>query len=165
MISQGQAETHPTTGSCLTTQSRQASKSASSYHIPYNRIRAVLMSFFNSQFSIRLSGTGPMDSAGTSNSTNLFKLPVNVNAYNSEQQQYSYSSGYCDDSVPWPVIVGVTVGCVAAFFLGAAAAVLGMRLRQKRKTAGAGFEQVDNKAALEGATSLKAAGKEAAKGV
>jgi hypothetical protein len=102
-----------------------------------------------------------MDSAGTTNSTNLFKLPVNVNAYNPYQDS-SYSSGYCDDSTPWPVIVGVTVGCVAAFFLGAAAAVLGMRLRQKRKTAGAGFEQVDNKATFEGATSSKAAGKEAA---
>jgi hypothetical protein len=43
--------------------------------------------------------------------------------------------------------------------------VLGMRLRQKRKTAGAGFEQVDNKAAFEGAGSSKVAGKEAARDV
>jgi hypothetical protein len=106
-----------------------------------------------------------MDPVGTTNSTNLFKLPVNVSQYYPDQSWASSSSGYCDDSTPWPVIVGVTVGCVAAFFLGAAAAVLGMRLRQKRKTAGAGFEQVDNKAAFEGASSSKAAGKEAARDV
>jgi hypothetical protein len=103
-----------------------------------------------------------MDSEGTTNSTNLFKLPVNTSNFYPDQSWASSSSRYCDDSTPWPVIVGVTVGCVAAFFLGAAAAVLGMRLRQKRKTAGAGFEQVDNKAAFEGAGSSKGAGKKAA---
>jgi hypothetical protein len=83
-----------------------------------------------------------MDSAGTTNTTNQFELPVN-NAYESLP---SRSSAYCDDSLPWPAIVGITVGCVGAFVLGAAAMWLALRLWQKKKTAGAGFEQVDEQA-------------------
>ena len=97
-----------------------------------------------------------MDTAGTTNTTNLFELPVNTNIYDSETfASSSYSSGYCDDSMPWKYIVAITCGCVGAFLLGAFTTWLAMRLWQKKRTAGAGFEQVDA-----GASSSKAAGKE-----
>ena len=93
-----------------------------------------------------------MDTAGTTNTTNLFELPVNAGAY---EPLATPSSAYCDDSLPWKYIVAITVGCVGAFLLGAFTAWLAMRLRQKKRTAGAGFEQVG-----EQASSSKATGKE-----
>ena len=97
-----------------------------------------------------------MDTAGTTNTTNLFELPVNTNIYYSETfASSSYSSGYCDDSMPWKYIVAITCGCVGGFLLGGFTAWLAMRLWQKKRTAGAGFEQVDA-----GASSSKSAGKE-----
>ena len=105
----------------------------------------------NSRFKLELTGKGPMDIAGTTNTTNLFQLPVNA----IEQTFTDTSSAYCDDSLPWKCIVAITVGCVGAFLLGAFTAWLGMRLWQKKRTAGAGFEQVDERA-----SSSKATGKE-----
>lgn len=96
-----------------------------------------------------------MDSAGTTNTTNLFELPVNTS-----EVLPSTTAVYCDDSLPWKAIVGITVGCVAAFFLGAAVAVLAMRLWQKKKTDGTGFEQVDKRASVDDALSFKSGGRE-----
>jgi len=101
---------------------------------------------------LELTGKGPMDTAGTTNTTNLFELPVNAMAY---EPLSTPSSAYCDDSMPWKYIVAITCGCVGAFLLGAFTTWLAMRLWQKKRTAGAGFEQVD-----EGASSSKAVGKE-----
>lgn len=93
-----------------------------------------------------------MDTAGTTNTTNLFELPVNAMAY---EPLSTSSSAYCDDSMPWKYIVAITCGCVGAFLLGAFTAWFAMRLWQKRRTAGAGFEQVDERG-----SSSKAIGKE-----
>ncbi|GAB7332271.1 hypothetical protein MBLNU13_g04112t2 [Cladosporium sp. NU13] len=104
------------------------------------------------RFKLELTGKGPMDTAGTTNTTNLFQLPVNA----IEQTLADTSSAYCDDSMPWKYIVAITVGCVGAFLLGACTTWLAMRLWQKRRTAGAGFEQVH-----EQPSGTKSAGSEA----
>jgi len=85
-----------------------------------------------------------MDSAGTTNATNLFQLPVNDMGYDVTPSRPL--SAYCDDSMPWKYIVAITCGCVGSFLLGAFATWLAIRLRQKKRTAGAGFEQVDERA-------------------
>jgi hypothetical protein len=92
-----------------------------------------------------------MDAAGTTNSTNLFELPVNNFQTSSEPHSTWLSLG---------TIAAIGGGCVAAFFLGAAAAVLTMLLWQRRKTAGAGFEHVDKRISFDGATDSKAGKKE-----
>lgn len=94
-----------------------------------------------------------MDTAGTTNTTSLFELPVNAGAY---EPLADTSSAYCDDSMPWRFIVELTCGCVGSFLLGAFVVWLTMRLRHKKRTAGAGFEQVGERA-----SSSKVAGKEA----
>jgi hypothetical protein len=93
-----------------------------------------------------------MDTAGTTNTTSLFELPVNAGAY---QPLSDISSAYCDDSMPWKFIVELTCGCVGSFLLGAFTAWLAIRSWQKKRTAGAGFEQVDERA-----SSSKVTGKE-----
>jgi len=117
-----------------------------------NKDQALLTINPNSRFRLELTGKGPMDTAGTTNTTNLFELPVNAMAY---EPVSTLSSGYCDDSMPWKYIVAITCGCVGAFLLGVFTTWLAMRLWQKKRTAGAGFEQVD-----EQGSSSKAAGKE-----
>jgi len=99
----------------------------------------------NSRFRLELSGTGPMDAAGTTNTTNQFQLPVN-----SSWQPLGSGSAYCDNSMPWQYIVAITLGCVGSFLLGAIVTWLALRLRQKKKAAGAGFEQVDQRPASGG---------------
>jgi hypothetical protein len=116
---------------------------------------SVLTTALNSRFRLELTGQGPMDTAGTTNTTNLFELPVNSNSYETFAST-SYSSAYCDDSMPWKYIVAITCGCVGAFLLGVFTTWLAMHLWQKKRTAGAGFEQVEGQA-----SSSKATGKEA----
>jgi len=152
MIFLWQVETCPTTGSSPTLQSTVASKSQVLQSQPNETRQPVLTMMLESRFKLELTGKGPMDTAGTTNTTNLFELPVNARAY---EPLASSSSGYCDDSMPWKYIVAITVGCVGAFLLGVLTTWLAMRLWQKKRTAGAGFEQVDERA-----SSSKATGKE-----
>lgn len=154
MIFLWQVETCPTTGSSPTLLSTLASKSQILHSQPNSIRQPILTIVPKSRFKLELTGKGPMDTAGTTNTTNLFELPVNAGPYMYESYSTS-SSGYCDDSMPWKYIVAITVGCVGAFLLGVLTTWLAMRLWQKKRTAGAGFEQVDERA-----SSSKATGKE-----
>lgn len=152
MIFPWQVGTCPTTGSCPILLLTPASRSQILQSLPNPIRQPVLTNMPNSRFKLELTGTGPMDTAGTTNTTNLFELPLNARAY---EPLTTSSSAYCDDSLPWKYIVAITVGCVGAFLLGVLTTWLAMRLWQKKRTAGAGFEQVDERA-----SSSKATGKE-----
>lgn len=58
-----------------------------------------------------------MDPEGTRNRTNVFELPVNVS-----ERSEDLSPMLCDNHLYPGAIAGITVGCVAAFLLGAAIA-------------------------------------------
>lgn len=97
-----------------------------------------------------------MDLSGTTNTTNLFELPENAASYITTSSRSD--SDYNLSSI---IIVAIALGCLGAFLLGAGVAVLSMCLWRRRKTAKAGFEQVDKRDPVDATGSSKAGGKEA----
>lgn len=97
-----------------------------------------------------------MDLSGTTNTTNQFELPENASSATT-----TCSRSDSDYNLSSIIIVAIALGCLGAFLLGAGVAVLSMCLWRRRKTAKAGFEQVDKRDPADHAGSSKAAGKEA----
>ena len=85
-----------------------------------------------------------MDLAGTTNTTNFFELPENAGP---QSTNCSMSDDYYNLSST--IIVGIALGCLGAFLLGAGVGILSMWLWQRRKAVKAGSNQVYTRAANE----------------
>lgn len=91
-----------------------------------------------------------MDLAGTTNTTNSFELPENAGPQSTEctmpDDYYNLSS---------IIIVGIALGCLAAFLLGAGVGVMSMWLWQRRKAAKAASNQEYTRASPDDAPDTK----------